>query len=645
MLYLTIIFITAFTIFITPGIFLCRFMYNLNTKELFFIGSPLGIGISCLLSAIIAFFWGFNPYYFIITILSSTIFLLFAKKKSKENLLTNINFNTNKILSYSIISVSILLTISYSNFGKLTANGYIFKDLFATDLLHHMSVFVRLPKGIPPQNPYFSDGLWNYYWISHIFPAFVYSLSGFKLFSRDIMVLTSLTYSVLFIGTLFYLITTFYDDNKIIILLMTISLVAYGYNDIFVLFKYIVLRLPESWVKFFHLNYFIMDAYGGQYTGYSHGWFRNLLVEPHSTLALSLLFILIILMKRHTRTSIKTNYLFQGLLLGIILSCDAFIGTISICWYMTNFFIELWIKKRNESFTNFIISLIPIVLIFITLCSLKILNPGSNHLVFKPYYKMIICSPLYFLIDYGPMSIFGAIGIFLLIKTKNLKYFSSLIILIIICLFFMFFVNVADVGSTQMIRKGGMAIRIPLIIFSGISLTYLFEKHHRKRSILVILTLVLALAIPTPFNDIYMLSDIKAKSGIYSVKMEDFKAYQWIRKNLPLNCIIQDFPTGITPLLAFAERRVCLGDWEHARASGAGAEKVAKRFNDIRRLFKTNDLNLAINIIKKYQIDYIYVNLETRQKFIEGCKKFDAYQKFFKKVYSQDGISIYKVSF
>lgn len=644
MLYLTTVFITAFTIFIMPGIFLCRFIYNLNTKELFFIGSPLGIGISCLLSAIIAFFWDFNPYYFIVAVFSLIFFLFLIKKKIRKFPI-NMDSNANKIiLLYYIIFVSLLLTISYSNFGKLTANGYVFKDLFATDLLHHISVFVRLPKGIPPQNPYFSDGLWNYYWISHIFPVFVYSLSGFKLFSRDIMVLTSLTYSVLFIGTLFYLITTFYDDNKIIILLMTISLVAYGYNDLFVLFKYIVLKLPESWVKFFHLNYFIMDAYGGQYTGYSHGWFRNLLVEPHSTLALSLLFILIILMKRHTRTSIKTNYLFQGLLLGITLSCDAFIGTISICWYMTNFFIELWIKKRNESFTNFIISLIPMFLIFITLCSLKILNPGSNYLVFKPYYKMIICSPLYFLIDYGPMSILSVVGIFLLIRTKNLKHFSFLISLTIVCLFFMFFINLAEIGTTQMIRKGGMIIRIPLITFSGITLIYLFERYHYKK-ISTILGLIILLAIPTPFNDIYMLSDIKTNSGIHLVKTEDFKAYQWIKKNLPINCVIQDFPTGITPLVAFAERRVCLADWEHARASGVGVQKVAKRHRDIKQLFKTNNINLAINIIKKYSIEFIYLNSSIRLKFKKGSKKFDIYPNLFKKIYCKDGISIYKVLF
>jgi hypothetical protein len=427
---------------------------------------------------------------------------------------------------------------------------------------------------------------------------------------------------------------------------MILSLLAYGYNDLFTFFKYIVLQLPESIARQFHLYYFIFDTFGGQYTGYSHGWFRNFLVEPHSTLALSILLVIIILVKKDGMfTGNLFGSLFGGLLLGIIFSIDAFIGVISISWYTLTLLIESWNRKMSISrlVSNVVVYFSPVALIFIILYTLKIINPGSSYLILKPYFKMILCSPIYFFIDYGPICLLAVIGIYLLFRNRKIMDYSPFIILAIICLFFMFFVNLAYIGSTQMIRKGGMIIRIPLILFSGISIKYLFDNYLNNKAYIILYSSIL-LALPTPFIDIYMLSNWKAKTGVSFVKQEDFKAYQWIKEKLPEDCIIQDYPNGITPLLAFGERRVSLGDWHHAKSSGNRTEQVASRFKEIRQLFETDDINLVVTIMKKYPIDYIYLNPETRKIFIKGSKKFDIYTNTFKKVYSENEISIYKVN-
>jgi hypothetical protein len=641
----TLIFVSSFVLFSLPGVALYRLYYpGSSVKEILIAGCPLGIGISSLLCAFVGWLVNTTPYYCIAIILgcASILWSIGVKYFNPPDPSKIRRNQSDNSLFYFLVITSILVTLSYSSFGAETPKGFAFKDLYATDLLHHMSVFVHLPQGIPPSNPYFSGQPWHYYWISHMFPAFVYSISGFSLVPRNIMLLTSITYLVLFVSALYFLITSYFKDKKIIVFLMVLSLFAYGYNDLFVMFKHMVLSLPESIVKQVHLDYLVQDVQGEQYTGYSHGWFRNFLVEPHSTLALSILFVVVILMKREERFVGKGKNLFRGLLFGMIFSIDAFIGAISICWYSLNLLRELLNKnmlfRKNVYYAVWFF--LPIGLIFAFLYGLKIVSPGSSYLVLKPYGKMIILSPLYFIIDYGLMSVLGFLGIYLSVRHKESGIYSTYITLILTCLFFMFFVNLANIGSTQMIRKGGMIIRVPLIIFSGVSLKYFFNKYYSKM-ILAVLCLAIVIALPTPAFDMYKLSDWK--TGASFIKQQDMKAQQWIKISLPKDCIVQDFPTTITPILAFGERRVAMGDWEHAISSGIKPDEVASRFKKIKQLFETDDPYVAYQIARNFFIDYIYLNGTTREKFVKGSEKFETNGDLFKLVYARDEVEIYKV--
>jgi hypothetical protein len=401
--------------------------------------------------------------------------------------------------------------------------------------------------------------------------------------------------------------------------------------------------LPESIIQQFHLGYFLTDTHGEQFTGYSHGWFRSFLVEPHSTLALSILFIVFIFVKREgIFVSEYDRGAFRGLLLGMIFSIDAFIGAIAICWYTLATIYE-WLKGRSclrNPIYLMIWTYLPIVMIFIFLYMVKIISPGSTHLILQPNFQMIILFPLYYLIDYGPMGILGLVGIYLLIKYREIGRHESLIIMVVTCLFFMLLVNVSPVATTQMFRKAGAIIRIPLIFFSGICLQYLIGQYHEKR-VLSFLFLSIVIALPTPFIDLYRLSHWET-GGIF-IKQEDLEAQHWIKTNLPNDSIIQDFPMETTPIVVFGERRVALGDWMHAMTSGIVEDKIKERFIEIRRLFETGDPNVALDTARKLSIDYIYINNYTREKFEKGSQKFDTAVNLFQKVYSDGGVSIYKV--
>lgn len=627
---------------------------NINS-HVFIYGLILGTCINLFIIALTNYFfdnWAFKKAYIIllINIFFSMIILYFLRFKIKSFLFNLFStFNKTSAFGYlCIISfLGLLLTCSYCAFGKPTQYGYMYKDLHATDLLHHMTVVSELNKEVPPQNVYFSGETLHYYWLSHLLPAFIYSLNE-KVPIRDLILFSTYFYALLFICVLIFLLKQYFKDDKIVLLLLLMSLLLYSYNDLFVFFKNLVSFLPQSLINFMHIKYFIMDEWGQEYTNYSHGWFRAFMVEPQCSLSLSIvLFSMIIANKYGFLANSKPIAGLQTFLLGINLAVDAFIGLVFGVAYAIAVIYELFFaKKAKQCF----ISLCTMILIggFILLCLfiLQIFEFGKSYLTIQPYKKMIFLSIPYFIIDYGPMFIFGVLGIIYVVSRKISSQSSVrfLTVLLVISLFFMFFVNIEGIGSTQMIRKAGKVFRIPLLIFSGIFLSNILSNFSfllKKKAIIVsILTLI---ALPTPFIDVYTINNTKGVAKEYFVSSVEMEAYRWIKENTEENAIVQDLPGALTPLAAFAERRTALGDWEHARCYGIGVQRVSERHKEIyRELFGGKSIDKKVKIIKKYNIRYIVINRKTVKKFPNVIKKFDKFPQYFSKVYCQAGVTIYK---
>jgi len=650
-------FIIVLLSFLLTGLsFYILIFKNSNTNSHIFIyGLILGTCINLFIIALTNYFfdnWAFKKAYIIllINIFFSMIILYFLRFKIKSFLFNLFStFNKSSTFGYFciIIFLTLLLICSFSAFGKITQYGHMYKDLHSTDLLHHMTVISELNKKIPPQNVYFSGETLHYYWLSHLLPAFIYSLNE-KVPIRDLILFSTYFYALLFICVLIFLLKQYFKDDKIVLLLLLMSLLLYSYNDLFVFFKNLVSFLPQSLINFMHIKYFIMDEWGQEYTNYSHGWFRAFMVEPQCSLSLSIvLFSMIIANKYGFLANSKPIAGLQAFLLGINLAVDAFIGLVFGVAYAIAVIYELFFtKKAKQCF----ISLCTMILIggFILLCLfiLQIFEFGKSYLTIQPYKKMIFLSILYFIIDYGPMFIFGVLGIIYVVSRKISSQSSVrfLTVLLVISLFFMFFVNIEGIGSTQMIRKAGKVFRIPLLIFSGIFLSNILSNFSfllKKKAIIVsILTLI---ALPTPFIDVYTINNTKGVAKEYFVSSVEMEAYQWIKENTEENAIVQDLPGALTPLAAFAERRTALGDWEHARCYGIGIQRVSERHKEIyRELFGGKSIDKKVKIIKKYNIRYIVINRKTVKKFPNVIKKFDKFPQYFSKVYCQAGVTIYK---
>ncbi|MEA2032463.1 MAG: DUF2298 domain-containing protein [Euryarchaeota archaeon] len=71
-------------------------------------------------------------------------------------------------------------------------------------------------------------------------------------------------------------------------------------------------------------------------------------------------------------------------------------------------------------------------------------------------------------------------------------------------------------------------------------------------------------------------------------------------------------------------------------------EEVWRRVDDVKEIYSTDNVSLALSLLKKYNVSYVYVGRLERDTYeAEGLVKFES--NWFEKVFSKEGVEIYKV--
>ncbi|MGQ9609137.1 MAG: hypothetical protein ACUVWN_07540 [bacterium] len=663
----TIIFIFSLLLFITPGILITTPLMRKNRiwqhPEFIFIGCVVGMLLSCLVASLVGLSLDFNTT--LISISLATISILIALYKILQFLnAKNRGFNSkiNKhyekwdkqdygILFSFLILVLLLAMIPQLNIGRETEYGLAYTYLIDNDFLQHSAIASEITKGIPPQNIYFSGEVFQYHWLSHVFPSFIYSLSDRSFTARDILIWVLRFYTTLFVCMLFSLIRLFFKDRKVQILLMILALFAYSYNGIYALSKPLLQSLGNTFTWINSIAYF---------SDISNGYFRDFIVEPHSLLALSSIFtVLFILQDCSYIPRNKQESVLLGILFGIMPGVEGFIGITMILWLCVTFFYIIYkhrtsnngIFRYKELIPGYAISMFVMLIAISALFLLGIFTAKTNILLLRPYKIIILLLPIYSLVEYGPFFVLALGGISLCIKKKIKNELSPIFLLCMLSLFLILFVR-HFAEPNHVLRKSGKVMQISLLIFSGVCLDYYIV--NKLKAFKIVLTLVIAIGAITTIIDIYRFSNIYDTSKTTYVRPSDYKACEWIKDNTPLDAVIQSKPGYISTndptepyfeyslISMFAERRMAVGDSLHASIYQIGQEKQSKREKEINEIFKTFDIDRSIQLIRKYGIDYIYVGITELEMYGVGVLKFATAQNYFEKVYSKNDVNIYR---
>lgn len=640
------------TLFSLPGfpIYSALLGYrNGKNLETIVFGSTIGICVSCFVTIMIGYFVVWNAYAVVVglLILSGASYVLQRKFLRCGDIQIKWTKDDFSILFMFLIIVSLSIMYPFLNVGMLTNRGFAYAHLFGHDFILRISFAASIAHGIPPDYLNFTGTILPTYWLFYAFPAFVYMLLRSSSSLQNIMLLTQVFCALIFTAVLFCALRIFLKKKVSIILSMFVCLCAYSYYDFYVLFQSITGALPGNLTA-------IINMYGlAQLSGISHSVFRNFLFEPQAVLVLSLALIIAVLMfPQSPRIFNKNKYPLVGLLMGLSLGIDAFMGIIIVLWCSAILGGDLFLKAKKglmavlPALESFAI----LVAIFLSyyLIEMYTMSSANSGLLIKPYTSIILMLPFYYILDFGPACIFAFLGIVTLRERKDKSKYVFMVLLVLITLFVSLLVR-HSIELNLGLRKGGYVLYIPLIIFSGVFFDSLELNTNLKGKAWILVLVALLAALPTLFTDIISASNVRDKKKTTYVYAADHKACQWIRTNTPPNAVVQSEPEYPSPyeyslIACFGERAMVISESKRARfVRIPNIEKIAEeRKRDVRRIFETDEIGSTVETIRKYGIDFIYLGPYERTLYPRGSDKFDKHPKYFEKVYSANGVNVYR---
>jgi hypothetical protein len=608
-------------------------------------GTISGIASAALITSIIVCFVEWNLFVVLgIVIILPALLLSFMLKKNEFNIQSRNNKNHELIpLLIALLIVTLFFYLPFKNLGALVDDKYVYAWLFGHDFINRMVHVTSLSRGLPLDSFFFAGETLSYYWLAYVYPALLLNIEWIKLDVQKILQLTVLFYSLLSVAALVLFIKNLVNKKSILLLLVILALFFYSYSGLYVTGLEAWRELAgEDHLKFFGYNLAL-------FSGFSHTFYRFFLVQPQASLALAIMLMIFSLYRKN-----QTLYCFAttGLFLGILFGVDATNGIMMFIWFVSIGCFAFFFNKQERIFIakGHLFSLALAFIVYGIFFSIEMYSfrTGRGVLQIKPNWFSMLMGPVYFPFEYGPMLLFGAAGIVKFFKQeKTLNHWGyHFVILLCIGLFFVFFVT-NPTESQFGLLKATRIIPICLLAFTA----YLFQNTYQNRK-KIILAIVLGLfALPSFFTDNFLASNISNPSTY--VRYTDMEAAKWIKRNLPPNAVVQAEPNypgfentykpqyaySLIPI--FAERRTAIGEWKVSSQEHSKTEEVGERFHSVKKMFATTNLKKCIQILEKYDIDYIYVGELEKNLYPNGIKKFFSCSNF-ELIYYTDNVSIFK---
>jgi hypothetical protein len=537
-------------------------------------------------------------------------------------------------VAITLATFVLLLSVPLAHAGSLTERGYAFAGLFGHDFILRATDSVTLSQSIPEDNFFFhGQKTKNYYILWYILPATIVNLLGKNADAAKIVASVSLISVPVFGMLVYFALESFVKattqaaiaSTRLAIIFLLLFVCCYSYHWVF----YGLTHVLDPAV------YPAVDRVSHMMGPVSTSWFKDLLFQPHSMLALMQLLAVMYL---SLRPPLPLRGLWIGLLLGSMLLADTVvflvIGSGFGVWYL--------FKVFDRSRISELAQMIGSVACVVALC-LGIHAFGSaeysNKIVFLPYTAAIVGLPLLLPLCLGAMPILP-----LLAWKQRAWHLESqtwlLIALLIASLFFMLCITEVLEGNV-FLRKALTVARLPVLLLSGRYL-YSFLRPTLGVSLLVLL------AAPTLLTDAYATSDTSDARHVDYVSKEDMAAALWIRGHTERGAVVQsliDYPGPFDYSLTvnFAYRRAALGLWKMAYQRYPNRPALDERVREVNALYMTSSDDERITLARALDINYVYVGPQEQAKYPGITARMDADILHFKSVYRCGQVSIYQV--
>jgi hypothetical protein len=557
-------------------------------------------------------------------------------------------------LSAILLVLFIVLSIPLSRVGHELGDSRYYYSLFAHDYLMRGTYSIALLRGLPPRNIFLASHLGPNYYLFYSILAFAMDAAGQSITPHRFVAAADLVYSALFIITFYAVARTFLSRTASAALVTLASFLAYSFHGLYVIAKRIV--IPP-----FRGLYGWLDAKGlFSFADVSHAWYRDFLVEPHAVFALTLLLALLIL---HAQTGPAQKQGFVRILSGVLLAgcfaADGFVGLLGMTWIGLLYLVELvQSDTKRDVLVRAALELAGFAACMIVFLAsgMASVGGGSSYLVLKPYWTALKLGPVLFPLDLGPSVFLAPLGYLIWRKQPpaNGQFVGvgRLGSLLLISLGFCLVVQHADSAHANLVyRKTLKVMQITLFLFSGIVVATLVEEgwqRHRWR--LGATAALLALGLSAIGVDVAALSGYYDTGQTSAVTKADEAACDWLRMHTPRNSIVQSLPElpdqyyAVSPVAMLGGRAMALGNSKIASLSCSSADEMKRIYDEIDTLFRSPDLDETVAVLRKYNIDYVYIGSAENAYGGRNLDKYRGNDSVFAQAYSRDGVEIFEVA-
>jgi hypothetical protein len=538
------------------------------------------------------------------------------------------------LVAVILVAFVLLLSIPLAHAGSLTERGYAFAGLFGHDFILRATDSVSLAQSIPADNFFFhGQKIKNYYMLWYILPATIFNLLGKNADATKIVAVVSLISVPVFGMLVYFALESFVRattqaaiaSTRLATVFLLLFVSCYSYHWLF----YGLTHVLDPAV------YPAVDRVSTLMGPVSTSWFKDLLFQPHSVLALMQLLASMYLI---LRPPLPLRGLWIGVLLGSMLITDTvaflIIGGGFGAWYL----VKIFDRSRITELALMIGSVACVVALCLGIHAFGS-TEYSNKIIFLPYMAAIAGLPLLLLLCLGAMPILA-----LLAWKQRVWHLERqtwlLIALLIAALFFMLCITEVLEGNV-FLRKALTVMRLPLLLLSG---RYLYSMLRPKMGV----SLLVLLAAPTLITDTYATSDTSDARHVDYVSKEDMAAAVWIRGHTERGAVVQSlieypgtFEYSLT--VCFGYRRAALGHWKMAYQRYPNKAALDQRVREVEALFTTSSDDERMSLAKGLDINYLYVGPREEAKFPGISQRIQADILHFKPVYGYDQVSIYQV--
>lgn len=633
----TVVTVITFGAFALPGFIVFRQFTSASIAMVY--GVPLGYALTSLIVIAVVGIGGWNMsaigcvYALLLAVLYGIARVRYGRRGDFVSAKDGYDVALPLLVAIVLAAFVLLLSVPLARAGSLTDRGYAFAGLFGHDFILRATDSVSLAESIPADNFFFhGQKTTNYYILWYILPATVFNLLGKSADATKIIAVVSLVSVPIFGILVYFALESFVRETT------QVAIASTRLATIFVLL--FASCYSYHWV-FFSLTH-SLDAVYPAVDHVSHlmgpvstSWFKDLLFQPHSVLALM---EFLAVMHLTFRSQLPLRGLWVGVLLGSMLITD----TVIFLVIGSGFGVWHLLRPFDRSRVSELVLTIGGVACVVALCfGIHVfgLVEYSNKVVFRPYMAAIAGLPLLL-----PLCL-GAMPILALLAWKQRAWHLErqtllLIALLVAALFFMVCITEVLEGNV-FLRKALMVARLPLLLLSG---RYLYSV---LRPTLRVSLLVL-LAAPTLITDTYATSETSEARYVDYVPKEDMAAALWIREHTERGVVVQSLidypgPFEYSLTVCFAYRRAALGLWKMAYQRYPNRAAMDERVREVKALYMTSIDDERIRLAKALNIDYVYVGHQEEAQFPGVSERMNADIRDFRPVYMDGQVSIYRV--